>query len=81
VQGHHEGVAWVRGAEPLSAFDIVSTGPSRVIVRVLGGRLAVSVHRPGTFRVRWLLDDHQALDALRNEIADKGLAPATERLF
>jgi hypothetical protein len=31
--------------------------------------------------LRWLLDDHQALDALRNEIADKGLAPATERLF
>ena len=52
MQGHHEGVAWVRGAEPLSAFDVVAEAPHRVIVRVLGGRLAVSAHRPGTFRVR-----------------------------
>ena len=57
MQAHHEGVAWVRGAEPLSAFDVISAGPRRVIVRVLGGRLAVSVHRPGTFRVRWLVDE------------------------
>jgi hypothetical protein len=26
--------------------------------------------------LRWLLDDHAALDALRNEIAAKGLTPA-----
>ena len=57
MQAHHEGVAWVRGAEPLSAFDVIAEGPRRVIVRVLGGRLAVSVHRPGTFRVRWLVDE------------------------
>jgi alpha-D-xyloside xylohydrolase len=57
VQGHHEGVAFVRGAEPLSAFDVVAEGSGRVILRVLGGRLEVSVHREGLFRVRWLVDD------------------------
>jgi alpha-D-xyloside xylohydrolase len=71
VQGHHEGVAWVRGAEPLSAFDVVSTGPRRVIVRVLGGRLAVSVHRPGTFRVRWLVDDPQPDYGILTEHGDR----------
>lgn len=71
MQGHHEGVAWVRGAEPLSAFDVVSTGPRRVIVRVLGGRLAISVHRPGTFRVRWLLDDPQPDYGILTEDGDR----------
>jgi hypothetical protein len=71
VQGHHEGVAFVRGAEPLSAFDVVSTGPGRVIVRVLGGRLAISIHRPGTFRVRWLLDDPQPDYGILTEDGDR----------
>lgn len=71
MQGHHEGVAWVRGAEPLSAFDVVSTGPRRVIVRVLGGRLAISVHRAGTFRVRWLLDDPQPDYGILTEDGDR----------
>jgi hypothetical protein len=68
VQRHHEGLAWVRGAEPLSAFDVVDSGPDRVVVRVLCGRLAVSDHRPGVFRVRWLrqgLSVRPSIDPLR----------------
>ncbi|MGA0829989.1 MAG: hypothetical protein ACO3RG_00965, partial [Nitriliruptoraceae bacterium] len=56
MQGHHEGVVRVRGAEPLSAFDVVESAPGRAVVRVLGGRLEVTVHRTGTFRVRTLVD-------------------------
>jgi len=52
VQGHHEGVVVARGTEPLSAFDVLTTGARGATLRVLGGRLSVEVHRPGTFRVR-----------------------------
>lgn len=57
MQAHHEGVARVRGAEPLTAFEVVESGPGRAVVRVMGGRLELTVHRPGTFRVRWLVAD------------------------
>jgi alpha-D-xyloside xylohydrolase len=59
VQGHHEGVVVARGTEPLSAFDVLTTGARGATLRVLGGRLSVEVHRPGTFRVRWLADGEQ----------------------
>jgi alpha-D-xyloside xylohydrolase len=54
VQGHHEGVIVARGTEPLSAFDVIESGPRGAVVRVLGGRLSLELHRTGTFRVRWL---------------------------
>jgi len=59
VQGHHEGVIVARGTEPLSAFDVVTSGSRGVELRVLGGRLSVEVQRAGTFRVRWLGADEQ----------------------
>jgi alpha-D-xyloside xylohydrolase len=56
VQGHHEGVVVARGAEPLSAFDVLESGPLGATLRVLGGRLSIEVPRAGTFRIRWLDD-------------------------
>ena len=44
---------------------------------VLGTMAATDPDALKASALTWLLNDHADLDALRNEIADKGLAPAT----